>query len=143
MRFGGEESGGFGFKGHVLERDGILAALYFLDLMVKTGKNPSQLVEYLYSKVGPHHFNRLDVTFPEAERQAIMTRVKNNPPDRIDGVKVVKADTVDGFRFILEDNSWLLIRFSGTEPLLRIYAESNTPDRVEKLLKLGRELTGV
>ncbi|MFC1941227.1 phosphoglucomutase/phosphomannomutase family protein [Chloroflexota bacterium] len=140
---GGEESGGFGFRGHMPERDGILSSLYFLDLMVKMGKNPSELIDYLYSKVGPHHFNRVDVEFPEKERQAIIERIKHNPPEYIDGVKVVKFDTTDGFRFILADTTWLLIRFSGTEPLLRIYAESSTPVRVEKLLGLGKELAGV
>ncbi|MBI3931504.1 MAG: phosphoglucomutase/phosphomannomutase family protein [Chloroflexi bacterium] len=140
---GGEESGGFGFHGHAPERDGILSALYFLDLMVKTGKTPSQLIEYLYSKVGPHHFDRVDIEFPEAARPAIIERIKQNPPKDIDGVKVVKFDTTDGFRFILSDTTWLLIRFSGTEPLLRIYAESSTPARVKKLLKLGKKLAGV
>jgi len=140
---GGEESGGYGFRGHVAERDGILAALYFLDLMAKTGKTPSQLIDYLYSKVGTHHYNRVDVHFPENERQTIIERVKNNPPDEIDGVKVERVDTTDGFRFIMADEAWLLIRFSGTEPLLRVYAESGTPDRVERLLQRGRELAGV
>ena len=140
---GGEESGGFGFRNHMPERDGILSGLYFLDLMAKTGKNSSELIDYLYSKVGPHHFNRMDVEFPEKKRLAIIERIKHNPPEHIDRVKVVKFDTTDGFRFILADNTWLLIRFSGTEPLLRIYAESNTPDRVEKLLELGKELAGV
>ncbi len=65
---GGEESGGYGFRGHVTERDGILASLYFLDFMVRTGKNPSELIDYLYSKVGPHYFNRQDIEFPEPER---------------------------------------------------------------------------
>jgi len=140
---GGEESGGFGFRGHVPERDGILVALYFLDFMVKTGKNPSELIDYLYQKVGPHHFDRVDIEFPREERQAIIERVKNNPPDNIDGVKVVKYDTDDGFRYILSDTGWLLIRFSGTEPLLRVYAESSTPSRVERLLESGRKLAGV
>ena len=140
---GGEESGGFGFRGHMPERDGILSGLYFLDLMAKTGKNPSQLIEYLYNKVGPHHFDRVDIKFPEEERRVIIERIKDNPSQYIDGVKVVKFDTTDGFRFILSDTTWLLIRFSGTEPLLRIYAESSTPVRVEKLLELGKKLAGV
>ena len=140
---GGEESGGYGFRGHMPERDGILSALYFLSLMVKTGKSPSQLVDYLYSKVGPHHYNRVDVEFPEEERQRIIDGIKNNPPESIDGVKVAKFDTTDGFRFILADTAWLLIRFSGTEPLLRIYAESSTPARVERLLEQGKVLAGV
>jgi len=140
---GGEESGGYGFRGHVPERDGILAALYFLDLMVKTGKRPSQLIDYLYRKVGPHYFKRVDIEFPEGKRQAITVRIKQNAPKSIEGVNVVNFDTGDGFRFILADNTWLLLRFSGTEPVLRIYTESNSPARVERLLKLGRELAGV
>ncbi len=140
---GGEESGGYGFRNHVAERDGILANLYFLDLMVKTGKTPSELIEYLYSKVGPHHYKRVDITFPEAERKAIVDRVKSSRPEKIDNVKVAKLDTTDGFRFILEDNTWLLIRFSGTEPLLRVYSETDSPERAERLLKIGREIAGV
>ncbi len=140
---GGEESGGYGFRGHVLERDGILSGLYFLDLMVKTGKTPSQLLNYLFSKVGPHHYDRVDIEFPERERQKIISRLKDSSPRSLDGVKVVKKDTFDGFRFTLADTSWLLVRFSGTEPLLRIYAESDSPARVERLLELGKELAGV
>ena len=140
---GGEESGGYGFRGHLPERDGILAGLYFLDLMIKTGKTPSELVDYLYSKVGPHHYQRVDIQFPESERRTIVERVKHNPPASVDGVKVVKSDTADGFRFTLADTTWLLIRLSGTEPLLRIYAESNSPARVERLLEVGKGLAGV
>ncbi|GAH37147.1 unnamed protein product, partial [marine sediment metagenome] len=140
---GGEESGGYGFRGHMPERDGILAGLYFLDLMLKTGKNPSELIDYLYNKVGPHYFKRVDIEFPEEERQVIINRIKHNLPKSIDGIKVVNSDTKDGFRFTLADTTWLLIRFSGTEPVLRIYTESNTPARVERLLELGKELAGV
>ena len=140
---GGEESGGYGFRGHVPERDGILAGLYFLDLMTKTGKTPSELLDYLYRKVGPHYYQRIDVKFPESKRQVITERIKHNPPEYIDEVKVVKLDTTDGFHFILADTTWLLIRFSGTEPVLRIYAESNTMARVERLLELGKKLAGV
>ena len=140
---GGEESGGYGFRGHIPERDGILSGLYFLDLMTKTGKTPSQLMDYLYSKVGPHYYQRVDVEFPEGERQIITSRLEYNRLKSLDGVKVVTFDTTDGFRFILADTTWLLIRFSGTEPLLRIYAESNSLPRVERLLELGKELAGV
>ncbi len=140
---GGEESGGYGFRSHIPERDGVLAGLYFLNLMIKTGKTPSELIDYLYSKVGPHYFKRIDIKFPEPERQAIIERIKHNPPEDIDGVKVVKFDTADGFRFILADTTWLLIRFSGTEPVLRIYTESDSQPRVEKLLEIGRGLAGV
>ena len=140
---GGEESGGYGFRGHVPERDGILAGLYFLDMMVRTGKSPAQLLAYLYSKVGPHYYDRIDIKFEESQRQAILKRVREHEPQSITGTKVIRIDTTDGFRFILADNSWLLIRFSGTEPLLRIYAESDSMKRVGKMLEAGREITGV
>jgi len=140
---GGEESGGYGFRGHVPERDAILAGLYFLDLMVKTGKTPSQLLDYLFSKVGPHYYQRVDIEFPAEERQAINNRLRDNFPDIIDGVKVVNIDTADGFRYILADTTWLLIRFSGTEPILRIYTETDSQVRADRLLEFGRELTGV
>jgi phosphomannomutase len=140
---GGEESGGYGFRGHMPERDGILAGIYFLDFMLQTGKTPSQLLDYLYSKVGPHYYQRRDFSFPEDRRQAIVKRVGDSLPQSIGGVEVVKVNTTDGFHLALADTSWLLIRFSGTEPVLRIYAESDSPGRVEKLLEAGRELAGV
>ncbi len=140
---GGEESGGYGFRGHVAERDGVLANLYFLDLMAKTGKSPAELISYLYSKVGPHHYERVDIRFPEGQRQTIVERVRNNQPKSIENVAVVKVDTEDGFRFTLADNAWLLIRFSGTEPVLRIYAETDSPERTERFLQVGKKLAGV
>jgi alpha-D-glucose phosphate-specific phosphoglucomutase len=140
---GGEESGGYGFRGHVPERDALVSGLYFLDLMAKTGMTPSQLLEYLYSKVGPHYYDRTDIKFPEPERRQMTGRLKESSPESLDGAKVAKKDTFDSFRFTLANNSWLLIRFSGTEPLLRIYAESDSPARVSQLLELGRKLAGV
>ena len=140
---GGEESGGYGFRGHMPERDGILAGIYFLDFMLQTGKTPSQLLDYLYSKVGPHYYQRRDFSFPKDQRQAITKSVGDNLPQSIDGVKVTKINTSDGFHLTLADTSWLLIRFSGTEPVLRVYAESNSQARVEKLLEVGRKLAGV
>ena len=140
---GGEESGGYGFAGHVLERDGILASLYLLDYMVKTGKTISQLIEHLYARVGPHHYLRTDIEFPADERAAILERVRGSRPDKLAEMAVDNTDTKDGFRFFLAGGGWLLIRFSGTEPLLRIYAESQTPERAQKLLDAGRGLAGV
>jgi phosphomannomutase len=140
---GGEESGGYGFRGHVPERDAILAGLYFLDFMVKTGKTPSQLIEYLFSKVGPHYYHRHDFHFAEDQRNSILERTQRSKPDVIDGSKVARFDKTDGFRYTLQDGSWLLVRFSGTEPLLRIYAETNSPERVDRILAFGQSLTGV
>jgi phosphomannomutase len=108
--------------------------------MAKTGKTPSQLLDYLYSKVGPHYYDRRDLHVSAARRKAILHRLSSDPPTSIAGSKVVKADTIDGFRFFLSDRSWLLIRFSGTEPLVRIYAEAEGPHRVTELLDDGERL---
>jgi alpha-D-glucose phosphate-specific phosphoglucomutase len=140
---GGEESGGYGFRGHVPERDAILAGLYLLDFMVKTGKTPSQLLDYLYSKVGPHYYDRRDFHISAAKRQTILHRLSSNPPNTIAGSKVTKVDTIDGFRLFLGDESWLLIRFSGTEPLVRIYAEAESMERATALLDEGKKLIGL
>ncbi|HEX7365313.1 MAG TPA: phosphoglucomutase/phosphomannomutase family protein [Dehalococcoidia bacterium] len=140
---GGEESGGYGFRGHVPERDGILAGLYFLDFMIKTGKTPSQLLKYLFSKVGPHYYDRIDVHFAEVERKKYTDKLASSPVKSIAGTAVARVDTTDGFRYILADDSWLLIRFSGTEPLIRIYAEAGTEKRVQKILENGRKLLGL
>ena len=140
---GGEESGGYGFRGHVPERDGILAGLYFLDLIIKSGKTPSQLLEYLFSKVGPHYYDRIDVHISTEERQALSDRLAKSEVSSIDGIKVAKLDTTDGYKYYLTDDSWLLIRFSGTEPLIRIYAEGHSPEQVQKLLESGRRLLGL
>ena len=140
---GGEESGGFGFRGHIPERDGVLSGLFLLDMMVKTGKRPSELVDYLYSRVGPHHYRRDDVTFDPEKRDIMEKRLREANPDAIGGTKVARQDNVDGTRFILEDGSWAIVRFSGTEPLLRVYAEAESPDRVEVLIAEARDLAGV
>jgi len=140
---GGEESGGYGFRGHIPERDAVLAGLYFLDFMVKTGKTPSQLLDYLYSKVGPHYYDRADFHIPKSKRQTIFNRLASLSVNTIADTKVSKIDTTDGFRFLLDDESWLLIRFSGTEPLVRIYAEAGSPEKVTKLLQEGNRLAGL
>jgi phosphomannomutase len=140
---GGEESSGFGFRGHLPERDGILAGLYFLDFMHRLGKTPSQLIDYLYSKVGPHHYQRVDLEFPPADRQRIIGQLASDRPSQISGSEVVKVNTIDGYHFSLADGSWLLIRLSGTEPILRIYAEASSLGRAQTLVAAGRRLLGV
>ena len=140
---GGEESGGYGFRRHVPERDAILAGLYFLDFMVKRGKTPSQLLDYLYSKVGPHYYDRRDFHISAAKRETILNRLRSSAPDTIAGVKVTKVDTTEGFRFFLGDESWLLIRFSGTEPLVRIYSEAESLEKARALLDEGKKLIGL
>ena len=140
---GGEESGGYGFRGHIPERDSTLAGLYFLDFMAKTHKAPSQLLDYLYSKVGPHYYERIDSHVTGDKRQTIIDRLSSSSIDTIADTRVTRMDATDGFRFFLADESWLLLRFSGTEPLVRLYAESESMEKVRTLLNEGKGLIGV
>ncbi len=140
---GGEESSGFGFRGHLPERDGILAGLYFLDAMTRLRKSPSQLIEHLYSVVGPHHYQRADLEFPAEEHEAITNRLTSRLPDHIAHSEVTRVNTIDGYHFSLADGSWLLIRFSGTEPILRVYSEASSIERANELIAEGRRLAGV
>lgn len=140
---GGEESGGYAFRGHVPERDGILAGLYLLDMMVRLDRKPSQLVELLFEKVGPHYYDRIDTPlFPE-KRAEYKENISNAQPKEIGGLKVTDILTVDGYKFSLEDGGWLLVRFSGTEPIVRVYCETTQADRVKPLLEDGLKLVGV
>lgn len=140
---GGEESGGYAFRGNVPERDGILGNLYFLDFMVKTGKTPSQLLDYLFEKVGPHYYDRVDTTFPNERREEIRQRLLNARPQTIGGLPFVSLDTTDGFKFNLGDGSWMLVRFSGTEPIIRVYTETKSQDRVQPVLEDGLKIAGL
>jgi len=140
---GGEESGGFAFKGHIPERDGILACLFILDFMVQKGMRPSELVDYLYSKVGPHYYDRLDSLIPSEEREAMGRRLEAARPQKIAGLEVTGINTMDGFKFELEGGSWLLIRLSGTEPKIRVYGEATSEERLKEILEEGMRLAGV
>ncbi|MGH2535896.1 MAG: phosphoglucomutase/phosphomannomutase family protein [Candidatus Promineifilaceae bacterium] len=140
---GGEESGGYAFRGHVPERDGILAGLYFLDLMVQTGKKPSQLLDLLFEKVGPHFYQRVDTAFDQASKEEIQRNVASARPEEIGGLKVTDIVTLDGHQFIMEDGGWLLIRFSGTEPIIRVYCETTREDKVDDILDDGLRLAGL
>ena len=140
---GGEESGGYAFRGHLPERDGILSGLFILDLMARTGKRIPELLEELYRLVGPHHYARLDVPFQVKDQPLVQDRVAQAEPRMLGGLEVVGRDTVDGFRFHLQGGGWSIIRFSGTEPLLRIYAEAESPELVQQVLGDARGLAGV
>lgn len=140
---GGEESGGYAFRGHVPERDGILAGLYILDLMVRLGRTPSQLIEHLYSQVGPHYYDRIDSRFSPDLREATRQHILDFRPSTIGGLGVTGLDTSDGFKFGLADGGWLLIRFSGTEPILRVYCETTEKERVRPILEDGLRIAGL
>ncbi|MBI1806676.1 MAG: phosphoglucomutase/phosphomannomutase family protein [Ignavibacteria bacterium] len=137
---GGEESGGYAFRNHVPERDGILAGLFFLDMMCKTKLKPSQLLQRLFDKVGPHYYDRIDTVIEASQRDSILSKLKSNLPKNVAGLDVVKTNLSDGFKFILRDGSWLLIRFSGTEPLVRVYSEATSKELVQKILADGQRL---
>jgi len=139
---GGEESGGYAFKGNVPERDGILAGLYFLDFMVKMNKKPSELLDVLFEKVGAHYYDRIDTPF-KGDRADKIHRIETANPKTIGGLKVTQLVTVDGYKFELEDGGWLLIRFSGTEPIIRVYCETTYADRVDSILKDGLAIAGI
>jgi len=139
----GEESGGYAFRGHIPERDGILSALFILDMMVTTGQNPSELLADLVHTVGPHYYKRIDIEFDSADTERISNILNDFQPQNISGLDVKKIDTRDGYKFMLEDQSWCLLRFSGTEPLLRIYAEANSDELVDSLLKSCQELVSL
>ena len=140
---GGEESGGYAFRGHCPERDGILAGLFILDMMVRLKKKPSELIDFLFSKVGAHYYDRIDSGFPPDQRAAIQQRILAAKPDSIAGLKVEQLDTTDGFKFILADSDWLLIRFSGTEPIMRFYTVTTRQDKVKPILEAGLKLAGI
>ncbi|MCB8967809.1 MAG: phosphoglucomutase/phosphomannomutase family protein [Chloroflexota bacterium] len=140
---GGEESGGYAFRQHVPERDGILAGLFMLDMMVRTGKKPSQLLETLFEKVGAHYYDRIDSYFENERKPEILANVANARPQTIGGLKVTDIVTVDGHQFLMEDGGWLLVRFSGTEPVIRVYCETTHEDRVQDILQDGMRLAGL
>lgn len=140
---GGEESGGYAFRGNVPERDGILAGLYMLDLMVRTGKKPTELLKLLFDKVGGEHFyDRIDTPF-KGDKQEKIDQILAANPKTIGGLKVTELVTVDGYQFRLEDGGWLLIRFSGTEPIIRVYCETMHREKVQAILQDGLKIAGI
>ena len=144
---GGEESGGFGFRGHIPERDGILSGIFFADMIVRYGQPLSKILKHLEDLVGPHYYDRHDVRLSRdeyaARRAALYGQLVKEPPSEVAGEPVVRSRTDDGFKFYLKDGSWVLVRFSGTEPLIRIYSEASSKERVDQLLGALEERLGV
>jgi phosphomannomutase len=138
---GAEESGGIGFPGHVPERDGILAGLMLLELLAVERVSVNKLIARLEKEFGPHRYDRYDCHFPVEQRAALMEFCKKNPPDRLLKSPLADVKSYDGVKFVARDGSWLMLRGSGTEPILRIYAEASTEAGARSLLKLGAKMT--
>jgi len=138
---GAEESGGIGFPGHVPERDGILAGLTLLEMLATEKKSINQLVANLEKQFGVHRYGRIDTHFPLEKRKDLMDYCALNPPAKLLRSPLADVKSYDGVKFVAEDSSWLMLRGSGTEPILRIYAEAGSDAAVKQLLKLGVELT--
>ena len=138
---GFEESGGIGFPGHIPERDGILAGLALLELLAAEKTTVNRLLASLEKQFGPHRYDRLDTHFPLEKRAKLMRHCAANPPARLAGSPVAEVKTFDGVKYIAENGAWLMLRGSGTEPILRIYAEAKSDPDAKKLIRLGVKLT--
>ncbi len=137
---GGEESGGIGLKGHIPERDGLLIGLMLIELMVETGKRISELINDLYKRFGTFAYDRINkITPPETKAIFYQTLESKNVPSTVNK-KLRRLLNKDGYKFEFEDRSWLMFRLSGTESVVRIYAEASDPDEVKRLLVEGERL---
>jgi phosphomannomutase len=138
---GAEESGGIGFPGHIPERDGILAGLMLLELLATEKISINKMVARLEKKFGPHRYGRIDTHFPLEKRAALMEYCARKPPAKLLRSPLADVKTYDGVKFVAQDGSWLMLRGSGTEPILRIYAEAKSEADAQKLLALGGAMT--
>ena len=136
---GAEESGGIGFPGHIPERDGIAAGLMLLEMLAVERVSLNKLVTNLEKQFGPHRYGRIDTHFPLEKRGALMEFLKTNPPDKLLRSPLAEVKSFDGVKFLAQDGSWLMLRGSGTEPILRIYAEARSEAGAQKLLRLGEK----
>ncbi|HEX8175170.1 MAG TPA: phosphoglucomutase/phosphomannomutase family protein [Pyrinomonadaceae bacterium] len=134
---GAEESGGIGVAGHIPERDGILNSLLFLEAVVTAGKPPSEMVRDMHREFGEFYFNRSDLHMPVERGLALVEEMAAKPPSQIAGQVVAGVERLDGTKLLFEDESWLLFRQSGTEPVLRVYTEATSPEKTEMLLSEG------
>jgi len=140
---GGEESGGYAFRGHIPERDGVLAGLYLLEMLLDYDMPLSAIVQHLQDLAGPSYYNRIDVRFPEERRGEVLSRFAGEHPGTIADQPVAHVQTTDGYKYFLADGSWLLVRASGTEPLIRLYTEASSPDVAQRVLSAGKQMAGL
>lgn len=136
---GGEESGGIAIKGHIPERDGIWIGLVLLEYMAKTGKTLNQLIDEVYDIVGSFAFERSDLHINEELKQKVLKNCRENKYQSFGPYKVVRIEDIDGYKYFFENDDWLMIRASGTEPVLRTYAESSTQEKAFDILRAGEK----
>ena len=139
---GGEESGGISIRGHIPEGDGVLMAMLTAEIVAQSGRPLHALVAELQAELGPFTYARRDVRVPPFSKAELVKRLSENPPTTLAGLSIAQVGTEDGVKYRFTDDSWLLIRPSGTEPVLRVYAEARTPQTVEALLDAGLALAG-
>jgi phosphomannomutase len=138
---GGEESGGISFKGHIPEGDGPIMGLLLCEIIAASRKPLVELVADLLAEVGPAIYQRVDMRLSRPVAKTEMTEMlSKTAPLQIGGSKVLQVNQIDGAKYIMEDDSWLLIRPSGTEPVLRVYVEARTPEMANELLGFGRRI---
>ncbi|RUM88474.1 MAG: phosphoglucomutase/phosphomannomutase family protein [Thermovibrio sp.] len=137
--FGGEESGGYALIDYLPERDGLLMGLFIVEKMLAEEKSVSQMVEELFKEFGTAYYKRMDLPVTEEEKRKL-EKIKENPPKDWEGLKVKEILTIDGVKIIFENDSWILFRPSGTEPVFRVYAETPDPKTTQMLLNWGVKL---
>ena len=139
---GGEESGGLSVLGHIPEKDGILADLLIVEMLAFENKSLSEIWKDLTTEVGYEPFGkRLDLHLSDEAKKAVINRFKNETPVQIGDLKVTGSKTIDGIKLLFEDtNSWMLVRPSGTEPMVRVYLETDSPEKLDMLEKAVREM---
>lgn len=138
---GGEESGGTGIKNHIPERDGVLVGLLLVEIMLTHGKTLGRLIDELMEELGRRFvYLRRDIELTQAHKEALLENLHNVKPDLIGGQRVTEVETVDGFKFHREGGSWVMLRVSGTEAVVRVYAEATSESEVEELVDEGRKL---
>ena len=138
--FGAEESGSVGFANHIPEHDGLAAGLFLLEMLAMEKISVNKIWAKLEKEFGPHLYGRYDAHYPLEKRAALMASLKAHPPAKLLRSPLARVDSRDGVKYVAEDSTWLMLRGSGTEPVLRIYAEGKSDADCEKLLKLGRGL---
>lgn len=141
IALGGEESAGMSMYGHLPEKDGILACVLVVEMMARTGKRVHELTEDLYNEFGPYLTRRVDVKLNPKVKETVAERLQN-PPREMGGMRVQNVNTLDGVKLLFNEQTWLLFRLSGTEPVVRIYAEACSPKELKAVVDIGRKFLG-